>query len=183
MSACLAHRPALPSPEVAAPSLEVSIDEAFYGVAGVTALELNRDLSRRGPERDGARWYGLTDFRLAYRYVPASAEDACRATETRVTVELVTTLPHWRDRDAAPEWLQLDWDLFLTRLREHERGHQEIAILTGEELLEGVAALSASDCETLIATTRRMADALQSKIDHAQRGWDVETVHGTLSGS
>jgi predicted secreted Zn-dependent protease len=160
------------------PGLEVSVDETFYGVAGLTALDLNRDLFRRAVRHEGARYQGLTDFRVAYSYEPAWDPSGCRTSAPRVSVRVVTTLPRWEDRDVASEGLRSDWDLYLSRLREHEQGHQRIAIVAGRELLEQVAALRAPDCDALRRTAAAVADAYQVSVDAEQKVWDDETDHG-----
>jgi predicted secreted Zn-dependent protease len=160
------------------PGLEVSVDEAFYGVAGLTARELNRDLVRRGLAHEGTRWQGLTAFHVTYSYQPVSDLEGCRADEPRVRVKVVTTLPHWRDRDAAPPALRTDWDLFLSRLREHEEGHQRIAIDAGHALLDQVAALEAPDCDALHRSAAALAQIHQTIVTTEQRVWDEETAHG-----
>jgi predicted secreted Zn-dependent protease len=160
------------------PGLEVSVDEAFYGVGGLTALDLNRDLLRRALTHEGVRWQGLTAFRVTYSYLPESDLDGCRAGEPRVRVRVVTTLPQWRDRDAAPEALRLDWDRYLSRLREHEEGHQRIAIHAGHALLAEVAALEAPNCDALRRSASAVARAHQANVTSDQRDWDEATAHG-----
>jgi predicted secreted Zn-dependent protease len=164
------------------PGLVVSVDEAFYGVGGLTALDLNRDLFRRARWHEGERWHGLTAFRVAYTYHPEWDRDGCRASRPRVRVEVVTTLPRWNDREEAPEALRTDWDVYLTRLREHEEGHQRIAIVAGHALLDDVAALQAPDCDALRASAAAVARAYQVSVANEQKIWDEATSHG-LAGS
>lgn len=167
-----------------APPLEVRIDERYYEVEGMTPRELNHALREKGPRADGhrRRWHGLTDFALRYRYEPRPWADGCRAVEARVEVEVVTTLPEWPDREAASPMLREDWDLFLTRLREHEQGHQRIAILLGRDLLREVEALRAADCDALRAQAKRLASAFEQAADLEHRSWDQETDHGVSGG-
>ena len=164
------------------PGLDVSVDEAFYGVGGLTVRDLNRDLLRRALTHEGVRWQGLTAFRVTYSYLPESDLGGCRAAAPRVHVKVVTTLPLWRDREAAPAWLRSDWDLYLSRLREHEEGHQRIAIDAGHALLEDVASLEAPDCDALRRTAAAVARAHQANVTTEQRVWDEATAHG-LDGS
>jgi predicted secreted Zn-dependent protease len=164
------------------PGLEVSVDEAFYGVGGLTVRDLNRDLFRRALNHEGVRWQGLTAFRVTYSYLPESDFGGCRAVAPRVHVKVVTTLPRWLDREDAPAWLRSDWDLYLSRLREHEEGHQRIAIDAGHALLEDVASLQAPDCDALRRTAAAVALAHQANVTTEQRVWDESTAHG-LDGS
>ena len=163
--------------------VEVSIDERYYEVEGVTPWDLNRALRTNGPRDDQAErtWFGATDFAMRYRYEPMPWAEGCRAGAARVEVELVTTLPEWPDREAAPAMLRADWDLFLSRLREHEQGHQRIAMVMGQELLRGVEALRATDCGTLRTEARRLAMAFESAADLEHRSWDLETAHGLVA--
>lgn len=182
-SGCLAAR-SQPKAEAAppVPGLQVSVDEAFYRIDGRTAPQLNLELARRGPVHGGARWQGLTDFRMVYSYEVAPGADGCRAAEPRVSVRVVTTLPTWTDRDAAPEWLRADWDLFLGRLRRHEEGHQRIAIGEGEALLQEFASLAAPDCESLRRNAVELAEAARESVVREQEWWDAETDHGRAGG-
>jgi predicted secreted Zn-dependent protease len=168
----------------AEPAIEVTIDERFYEVDGTTPWDLNRALRRNGPrdDADERSWHGATDFALRYRYEPAASTDGCHAADARVQVELVTTLPEWPDRDSAPAWLREDWDLFLSRLREHERGHQRIAIELGQELLRGVEELRASDCEALRIQARRLAMTFQTEGHLEHESFDRQTGHGLAAG-
>jgi predicted secreted Zn-dependent protease len=183
-AACAPVTTGTPRPEPAS-GIEVTIDERFYEVEGVTPWELNLELRRNGPRdhEEERSWFGATDFTLRYRFDPRTEADGCRASAARVEVELVTTLPEWPDREAAPAPLRQDWDLFLSRLREHERGHQRIAILLGQELLRGVEKLHAPDCATLRAEARRLAMEFESAGDHQHRSWDQRTAHGLADGS
>ncbi|MSR35126.1 MAG: DUF922 domain-containing protein [Gemmatimonadetes bacterium] len=94
----------------------------------------------------------------------------------------VTTLPRWTDRDDAPAALLGDWDLFLRRLRDHEEGHQRIAIGVGADLLQDVAALEAPDCEALERSALAVAASYQASVTLEQQGWDAETRHGLEGG-
>jgi predicted secreted Zn-dependent protease len=163
--------------------VEVSIDERYYEVEGVTPWDLNRALRTNGPRDDDAErsWFGATDFALRYRFEPMPWADGCRAGAARVEVELVTTLPVWPDREVAPARLRADWDLFLSRLREHEHGHQRIAMVSGRDLLKGVEALRAPDCDALRVEARRLAQAFQTAADLEHRRWDLETAHGLVA--
>ena len=98
-------------------------------------------------------------------------------------VEVVTTLPRWTDRDEASAALRSDWDLYLSRLREHEQGHQRIAIVAGHALLDQVAALRAPDCAALHASAAAVARAHQASVDDSSRRcWDEATAHGLERG-
>jgi predicted secreted Zn-dependent protease len=161
-----------------ATGLRVSIDEAFSPVLGVTAPQLNLELARRGPIQDGARWQGLTEFEMSYSFTSASGRNGCRVVDPRVTVRVVTTLPKWADRSLAAEGLRDDWDLYLGRLREHEEGHQRIAVSAGQELLEAVAELRAPDCDALRRSAHALVAERREIVAREQEGWDVETAHG-----
>ena len=158
--------------------LDVSIDEAFYVVAGRTPWELNRDLRRGALRHEGERWQGLTRFRVSYSYRAEQDDAACRPGRPRVAVELVTTLPRWDDRAVAPEALRTDWDLFLSRLRAHEAGHHRIAIGVGHALLDEVAALEAPDCAALRRRAAALARSYRASVTEEQKAWDDETAHG-----
>ena len=176
-SGCVPVRPAA-AHTPGASDLQVSIDEAFYRVDGVTAPELDLELARRGPIHDGTRWQGLTDFRMAYSFLPSAGPNGCRVVEPRVSVRVVTTLPEWRERAFAPAPLRDDWDLYLGRLREHEQGHQRIAVSAGQELLEAVTELRAPDCDTLRRSAAALVAARRESVAREQDEWDVETGHG-----
>ena len=64
------------------PGLEVSIDEAFYRVAGLTASDLNRELRDRAVRHEGVRWQGLTDFRVPFTFTAGSKDGASTVTIT-----------------------------------------------------------------------------------------------------
>lgn len=156
------------------PGFELSLGETYYPVEGTSAPVVNRELRRNGPVHRGLRWHGLTDFRLGYSFEPRPWGEGCRAAETRVRLDIVTTLPRWGSRTAAPAELRSDWDLFLGRLREHEDGHRRITVDAGKDLLKGVQRLRAPDCEELKVRVRRLADAFRVRVELEHRSWDAE---------
>jgi predicted secreted Zn-dependent protease len=180
-SGCL---PARPNAAASASStgLQVSFDQAFYDVAGLTARDLNLELGRRGPDHQGVRWQGETRFQVSYSYLPERVDGACRARKPKVAVRLTTTLPNWTNRSEAPSNLQSDWDVYFARLSSHEEGHRRIAISAGEELLRAVEALHEESCEGLHREIVAVARSYQQIVAVEQQGWDDQTSHGIAVG-
>jgi predicted secreted Zn-dependent protease len=164
MTACAGGAgPASPSarvPEGATPGLQVQLQERFYPVAGTSARTLNRALATEGPRKAGRRAHALTEWRVAWSYVPVSGRAVCASVRPTVSVEIVTTLPRWVDLDSASDRLVSDWALFLARLRDHESRHQYLALQGSRELLRTLAALEAPSCDLLQTKAELAVSAL-----------------------
>lgn len=133
-----------------------------FFVTGHSADQIAACLRVMGPRREGALYGAFTDWSVRY-----SVGRACAL----VHVDVLTTLPRWIEPSRAPRALVQTWNAYLAGLIEHERGHRDIAVAAGRQLLAALAQQRGVDpAPTLRAILHRArADELQ---------FDADTRHG-----
>ena len=158
--------------------LAIRLADRSYEISASSAGALNRALVRAGPRHQGRAAHALTDWRIRWSYVPVRSGGACLCGEPTVELELVTTLPRWKEALHAPEGLVRDWSLFIGRLRMHEAVHQDLAVQNGKDLLELLGSLTASDCEALGTEARLAAAAVARRYQGRHASFDLSTRYG-----
>ena len=158
--------------------LEILLVDRPYEVSASDLTALNRALDTLGPRQEGRRAHAVTGWRLFWSYVPTRAGMGCVCGQSRVRVELVTTLPHWREVGKAPVGLVEDWSLFLGRLRSHEAVHQDLAVGNGRALLDLLAGSAAGDCQSLREEVERLTALLESRYRELHAAFDRDTRFG-----
>lgn len=124
----------------------------FYDIAGNTGGELSDAMERDGPHG----YWAYTTWRVHW-------SGSCK-----VSVRIDYTMPHWRDRDAAPAALREAWDRMLKNLWRHEKGHAQHG-------LKAAAEIEASHCA---GDPHDVTD----KWIGVDKAYDEETDHGARQG-
>lgn len=170
---------AAPGVHAAVPDgLTVDVRQSFYPVRGDTPRELNGALALAAPRHRGRRAYGLTDWTLRWSYDALPDTRACRVADPEFRLTITTRLPRWEDRERAPARVVADWDLFMTRLRDHETGHRERVIREAIRVLEALREASASTCESLRASVRDAVLRAEDRMWEVNRHYDRSTDYG-----
>ena len=160
-------------------ALQVEMRERFYAVSGQSASALNLALLQAGPRSGGRVAHALTEWRVRWSYVPLRRSSSCACGSPSVELEIVTTLPRWRELGQAPDALVEDWTLYMSRLRAHETGHQSLVLTHGSELLVALAELEATDCDVLREEAERAAALLWWRFEKGHRSYDLASDYGT----
>lgn len=132
-----------------------------FWVTGNTADQIADSLRVMGPRRVGVRYGAFTDWSVRYAVGRNSAV---------VHVDVITTLPKWIEPRTAPKSLVQTWRSFLDGLVEHERGHRDIAVAAGRELL---AELRHGGVDPATALSRIIEQARGQ-----EERFDADTHHG-----
>lgn len=173
--------PGTPTPPVARAlpeGLDVQVRESFYGVRGDTPSQLNRALAVAAPRHRGRRAYGLTDWALRWRYRTLPGARVCRVADPEIHLAVTTWLPRWEDRGRAAPAVADQWDLFMTRLRDHERGHRERVIRETFRALDALRDAAAPTCADLRLTVREAILRAEDRMWEANRHYDRSTDYG-----
>jgi hypothetical protein len=100
-------------------------------------------------------------------------------TSTNLTVELhgnlVLRLPEWTNESSASRKAQAEWDRMITKLKEHEQRHVDIAI---EEFDKVGPLLVGKDIDQIVATVTAANAAAKKRQDDL----DAATDHGAKKG-
>jgi len=156
-----------------------------YDVAGTTSTELWDQIRQFGPtDAAGKHYAGDLLSNIHWQTWLHTDAQGCSVERSEVTVDTVVTVPRWTNAREGSEALQTDWDIFLSRLKEHEAGHRSNAVKAAQavrEAIEGVGRLP--DCDTLRPIVKQAAEAA---IDHWKQvdiDYDTTTRHGETQGA
>lgn len=172
----------LESVVVAAPTV-VERSE-YYEVAGSSAEQLRASINRMRPnDGKGERHDAVTRWDVHWQYRYRSAAGACALTSFTTSVEVLTTLPTWSNREAGSR-LAERWDRYITALKDHERGHARIGLRAAREIQERISALEpAPTCPLLEESIKSKGEALLDAHRSEEVEYDRRTKHGSLQGA
>lgn len=143
-------------------------------------LDSLRAMLRRGGQLTGeGRFPGSTRWRVGWTFdYERPSYASCTLQNVRVRLETVVMVPKWdaasaRDT-AAIRW----WDEYITRLKEHERGHVKIAVDAAGEIARKFRDLRAADCGMLSTLANQTARDILAEHGERQRRFDRTTHHG-----
>lgn len=140
---------------------------ATYDVAGTTAAELRRALSRHG------EWGSFTGGLIV------DPQGRPQPTRVRVSCRPTITLPRWTNRSDAPSALQDRWDRMFAALERHEARHEEIMRRCVDEFRDRVRAMNPAPDRNAL---RRLARELLRDHRDRQNRYDRDTGHGLREG-
>jgi len=122
-----------------------------------------------------------------------------KITDIVVTLDCTITMPEWSGYGDANDDEQDEWDSFITGLREHERGHVEIAkewrkkieeTLEEECVDKNITAYGSTPKEACKNALQKLKDTIKNKFDELtdehekeQDEYDNETDHGADQGA
>lgn len=154
---------------------------SYFTIGGKTAIDLDRELQRRGPmlKTTGTRHPGATRITFGGDATYVEEKGRCRIAAVRVTVTAKIMLPRWKNRRSADLRLGILWDTLSGDIRRHEERHAEIARNHAREIERQLKRLSArSSCASLHKDVSRVSRALIVAHDRDQARFDrVEAVN------
>lgn len=156
-----------------------------YAIAGGSSAELMRQMRELGPvdPLTGKRMQGFAEWRVSWSYQYAPGRGGCRLTQHEVGLDVVITLPDWRDKDAADGRMQAGWADFLQKLEEHERGHRAIGVEAAQAVDAALAgAPGRPDCDGLGEWLDSAAERAMGRYLRADAEYDLRTGHGQTQG-
>ena len=171
-------RPALP------PQVQVREQTRTYAVHGSSDAEILASIRAASPIRssgvDGRALDAYTSWRIEWRYALARQGGECRFRTVTVRADLTTTLWDWTPpRDASPA-LVADWQDRARRLRQHEAGHTNYALLGARDVFRALRPMRAASCDALRDQADAEGQRILDLVRAANRRYDEHTQHGTV---
>jgi predicted secreted Zn-dependent protease len=155
-----------------------------YDVEGTTAQEIRRDLNRRGPLSHGQRFDARTEWNVRWRFDLEPRDESCRATRPRVDLDVLVTLPRWRQPTDAPASLVERWQRYLRALENHEEGHAAIGASAADEIRAALAQLPpAPTCDEAERRANRAGQEIVGAHNRRDEEYDEQTDHGATQGA
>lgn len=149
-----------------------------YDIQGRSWQDLLRAMQTHGPDT----FFALTRYQIDYTYRLQRRLATCTVEQPVVTLDTEVILPRWLPDPDAPYDLRRDWQLFHSRLEQHERTHQRFGEQAAREVL-GVLHTFRGPCDTADAEIQRRAQAIMDAYDARNRAYDQQTGHGRTEGA
>lgn len=148
----------------------------YFSVAGDTLEEIEADLSRLGPQIDGAgpRHPGATRMAFNTRITYGTTSDGrCGVVAARVDLDANMILPRWRTSRSGEPGLRVIWDTLAADIRRHEESHIVIARNHAREMEDAFKGVrGVSDCEAAAARVAELNAEILERHDRAQADFD-----------
>lgn len=144
-----------------------------YSVFADTSKGFAQSVRARAP-RSG-RAFGLVEITFHPDYTLVAGGKGCRANVKNVGLELVITLPKWRDGKSVPGAVKRQWLRFERTVRSHEMAHVRIARAYAQRMRKTIANMkSSTGCGDLKGDIKKRI--IRIKADHlrAQAHFDMK---------
>lgn len=155
----------------------------YYDITGRTEGDLLNGMVRLGPSWNGERYFGLTRTDVRYTYWKTPKPTGCDLTEIQVYLEVTVTLPRWQPMSGTPFQLERSWRSFDYALRQHELGHQRLAVEEAEMIRRSLASLRTASCNAIDAQARSQASRIRETYQSLHHDYDHHTDHGRTQGA
>lgn len=120
----------------------------------------------------GGRAFGLVEITFHPDYKLVTASSGCRAEVQSVELELVITLPKWRDGKKVPGSIGPHWRRFERTIRQHEMTHVRIARDYAAKMRRAIAASRAASCSELAGRIKTRIKSIKVEHLRAQKQFD-----------
>jgi len=158
-------------------------DVAYYDVHGRTAAELVAEMRRLGPKSaTGGSFFGEARSPMQWNWRTRPDGSMCYATDVRIRVTALITLPRWTPPPDAPPTLVAQWKQFLDGLERHEVGHKDISGRAARDIQQRLGGLR-TFCSSFATDARQITDAIVARSRDEQTRYDAATRHGATQGA
>ena len=121
----------------------------------------------------GGRAFGLVEITFHPDYKLVAGDGSCTTTVNDVGLELVITLPKWRDGKPLPGSIRGHWGRFERTIRLHEMTHVRIARTYAAKMRRAIAGMkSDKGCNDLRSRIRKRIEQLKAEHLRAHRHFD-----------
>ena len=156
----------------------------FYDVYGLELahVALQLDSGVRAPD-SGAWWTALTGWGVSwsFRYIGPTP---CRLGAGSVHLTVVYAMPRWKPPGRVDPAAVTEWNRYLERLWEHERGHARNGLAAARDIRSMAAGLSAApDCRRLESEANAAAERIIDRWEREDVAYDDATDHGAATGA
>jgi predicted secreted Zn-dependent protease len=164
-------------------SAEPAITEQrrYYDVTGQTLGDVNKRMLASSPIAEaGIKYRGRCDYHIDWQFTYASDSDWCAIKSVAVTISITYTMPRWIDYSSTSSSMQEKWNVFFTRLQEHEEGHANLAKDASRDIEREIGNMKRRSCQELNQAANESGHDLMRKLDAASDAYDARTNHGIL---
>ncbi|MCC0033880.1 MAG: DUF922 domain-containing protein [Rhodobiaceae bacterium] len=141
-----------------------------YSIHVETRAGFAQSVRSRAPR--GGRAFGLVEITFHPDYRLVGGDSGCRADVRAVELELVITLPKWRDGKPVPGPIGPHWKRFERTVRQHEMTHVRIARDYAARMRGAIAALHSASCKELAERIRTRIKSIKIQHLRAQQLFD-----------
>jgi|SoimicmetaTmtHMA_FD_contig_31_5172153_length_717_multi_3_in_0_out_0_1 predicted secreted Zn-dependent protease len=171
----------LESPGAAEPV--VTEQMIYYDVAGATAQDVRRDMSRHGPFNDrGRKLDAATNWYVRWRFSYRSSAQECSIADVTTTVDVAITFPRLKETASTPAALKKAFADYAEKQLAHERGHADIALDVARRIEAGIRALPPGPCAALDGSANELGQSLLQDGKQRDIDYDERTRHGETQG-
>jgi predicted secreted Zn-dependent protease len=104
------------------------------------------------------------------------ATGRCALSQISVTADATLWIPRWVNEREAPAGVRDIVNAFLRRVEAHERGHVDIHVEAGQEIVGSLRAIApARSCQQLRAEAEMRVEAIMHRSRARQLDYDVRT--------
>lgn len=155
---------------------EVTERTAYFTVRGTTLDDLDRELSRKGPQvaRGGIRHPGSTEVKFGGRITYKPGGRACKVARVDLSLKLVKTLPRWTAPKSASRATVIVWRTLSEDIARHEGDHAKIARLWLKKMESAIRNLGPEPtCEAMETRVNAVSASYLAGHERAQLRFDA----------
>lgn len=150
----------------------------YYDVSAATLGALRTQMRERGPRTGGQQFTAVTNWNIRWRYELDARGSSCELRKAHVRVEATVTYPRWTPQGVPDPALLAWWNQMDAGLKEHERGHAQIAVNGAGAIARAVQGMTGGRCDALSERANEVAERHSSMMGERQVAYDLETRHG-----
>ena len=165
----------------AAPRVTASTNE--YAITGTKPSLTSASLRQALPTDGGQRFLGHTQWSIKYRFQTTPSASGCRVVSAHANVNIVHTLPQWKDRAGASPAAQAQWDHYSRALARHEQGHAAIAIKHAHRIETALNLIAGATCAEVNGAANQRAQHILAEVHRENAAYDRQTDHGRTQGA
>ena len=162
----------------------VSARCVFYDVYGLELAHVALQIAFgvRHPHR--GTWHAAsTEWHVSWSF-GSVGPTPCRLTSPTVRLTLEYTLPRWKAPGRVDPAAVTEWNRYLGRLWQHERGHARTGLAAARDIRSALAGLSAApDCRRLELKANATARRIFDRWDRKNVAYDEATDGGAATGA
>ena len=148
---------------------------SYFSIGGSTLDEIETELSKRGPQIQGAgrRHPGATQMAFTTTLGYSEKKGSCTIVQANVTVKAKLILPKWRRSKRAGEDVRLIWDTLSSDIKRHEESHVVIAKNHARDLEVALKAIGRQpNCSVAATKAKAVTARILGRHDKKQEEFD-----------
>lgn len=160
------------------PNVTVEAHWNYYDVNATSLSEIRRAIAAEGPRSGGRTWGAVTSAALSWRWEYYRGNLGCELRDVRVRVRTTITYPRWNPTGEPDSAVVAWWSQYNAGLAEHERGHAQLAVKAGAEIVKALDGMSGGNCDALSIRAGEVTRRINTAMRQQQVDYDLTTQHG-----